>query len=132
VSARVIITQPNPLLRGVLCDALTEEGFEVVAQCANAEEALQAAASVEADVLVTNVLMPRAGIDGYALTERLRADRPQLAVVIRSAHEGDDHVARARSAGARGFLSARGDLDVLAAALRQVAAGGTWFGDAGG
>ena len=38
-------------------------------------------------------------------------------------------MARARDAGASGFLNKGVSLETLVAAFRQVAAGGTWFGD---
>lgn len=49
--------------------------------------------------------------------------------MIFTAHPTSERVARARAAGARGFVSKSEDSDSLIAALRAVAAGGTWFGD---
>jgi DNA-binding NarL/FixJ family response regulator len=128
MSARVIVTEKNGLIRGVLVDALQEAGFVVVAQCSTAEEALDAAAAGSADVLSTNVLLS-GDTDGYALAAQLHADRPELPVIIHTSNDGDKHVARARDAGASGFLNKGVGLETLVAAFRQVAAGGTWFGD---
>jgi DNA-binding NarL/FixJ family response regulator len=126
VSVRVIVTEKNGLIRGVLVDALHEAGFEVVAQCGSAEEALAAAARGNAEVLTTNVLLS-GSTDGYALTAQLHADRPELPVIIHTSFAGDEHIARARDAGASGFLSKGGDVEILIAAVGRVAAGGTWF-----
>jgi len=128
MSARVIINEPNALMRGVLRDALEEHGFAVVAECAGPEDVLATAGRVAADVLITNVLMRGPVADGYELTARLREDHPQLAVFIVTAYPDSDHRERARSAGARGFQSKNADLDSLIAGLTAVAAGGTWFG----
>ncbi len=129
MTVRVIINEPNALLRGVLRDALEEHGFAIVAECAGLEEVLATAGRADADVLITNVLMRGAVADGYELTAQLRVDRPELPVFILTAYPGREHVERARSAGARGFQNKNADLDSLIAGLNAVAAGGTWFGD---
>jgi DNA-binding NarL/FixJ family response regulator len=128
MSARVIVTEQNGLIRGVLVDALQEAGFVVVAQCSTGEEALEAAARGDAEVLSTNVLLS-GDTDGYALAAQLHAVRPELPVIIHTSFDGDKHVARARAAGASGFLNKGVGAETLVAAFRQVAAGGTWFGD---
>jgi DNA-binding NarL/FixJ family response regulator len=130
MSLRVIVTEANGLQRTVLADTLREAGFEVVAECTGAREALAAAATGGADVLTTNVVMAGPDGDGYALTERLHAEHPQLPVLVLTAHGGGNHMARAREAGAAGFLQKGVDGATLAAALTRVAAGGTWFGEA--
>ena len=131
MTVRVIVTEKNGLIRGVLIDALQDAGFDVVAECGTADEALEAAARGNADVLTTNVLLS-GNTDGYALTAQLHADRPELPVIIHTSFSGDEHIARARDAGASGFLTKDGDGESLIAAFRQVAAGGTWFGDEAG
>jgi two-component system, NarL family, invasion response regulator UvrY len=130
MSVRVIVTEVNGLQRTVLADTLREAGFEVVAACAGAREALAAASRGGADVLTTNVVMGGPEGDGYALTERLHAEHPQLPVLVLTAHDGGDHMDRARDAGAAGFLQKGADAATLAAALTRTAAGGTWFGEA--
>ncbi|HEY3765953.1 MAG TPA: response regulator transcription factor [Gaiellales bacterium] len=128
MSVRVIINEPNALMRGVLRDTLEEDGLRVVGECATAEQALEVAARVEADVLTTNVLMS-GSTDGYGLTARLHIDQPDLPVLVLTAFDGDQHVERARAAGARGFLKKSSDRATVTAALTHIAAGGTWFGD---
>jgi DNA-binding NarL/FixJ family response regulator len=129
MSVRVILNEPNALLRGVFREALEEQGFAIVAECAGAEEVLATVSRVDADVLITNVVMRGPVADGYELTARLRADRPELPVFILTAYPDGEHLERARRAGARGFHHKNSDLDSLIAGLRAVAAGGTWFGD---
>jgi DNA-binding NarL/FixJ family response regulator len=86
VSVGVIINEPNALIRGVLRDALEEHGFAIVAECAGPEEVLATAGRVDADVLITNVLMGGPVADGYELTARWRVDHPELPVFILTAY----------------------------------------------
>jgi DNA-binding NarL/FixJ family response regulator len=130
VSVRVIIMDPNGFPRLLLREALVEAGFEVVGECSTPARVLAAAASGGADVLITNVLMPESDTDGYALTAQIRAEHPELKVLILTAYDGGDHVAQARAAGASGFLSKRVGTDAIAEAVTAIAAGGTWFGEA--
>jgi two-component system, NarL family, response regulator DesR len=118
VTVRVIINEPNALMRGVLRDALEEDDFEVVAECAGPEETLEAAARIEVDLLITNLLMS-GSIDGIGLTAQLHADRPQLPVFILTASDRPEYLARARAAGARGYLKKGSDLETLLAAPRS-------------
>ena len=129
MTVRVIINEPNALIRGVLRDSLEEHSFEVVAECAGPEEVLETAGRVAADVLITNVLMRGPVADGYELTARLRVDQPELPVFILTAYPDREHLERARGAGARGFLNKTANLNRLIAGLNAVAAGGTWFYD---
>lgn len=76
MSVRVILNEPNALVRGVLTDTLREQGFAVLAECDGAGEVLETAARVDADGLITNVPMRGPVADGYELTARLRADHP--------------------------------------------------------
>ncbi len=121
-----------PFCEGCCAIALEEEGFVVVAECGGAEDALETVDRIEADVLITNLIVGAPVADGYELTARLRAGHQQLPVVIVTAYDGPDRLTRARAAGASGLLPVGVDLATLTTALRTIAAGGTWFGDEAG
>jgi two-component system, LytTR family, response regulator len=86
---RAIIADDEPLAREALRDALEgEAGLEIVAECADGVEALEAAARLSPDLVFLDVRMP--GLDGLAVAERL-AGGP--AVVFVTAF--DEHAVRA-------------------------------------
>lgn len=83
----------------------------------SAEEALAALESAPCDLVLTDVRLP--GMDGIALTKRLRETRPELPVFVVSGHEDDVYVKRALEAGATAFLSKRDLSRTLVGAVRE-------------
>ena len=85
---------------------------------ASAEEAIREHAWYGCDLLLTDVTLP--GMSGIALAERVRAERPDVPVVIVSATSEPAMVARAEAAGAQAYLSKAGLVETLAPTLREV------------
>jgi DNA-binding LytR/AlgR family response regulator len=89
---RAIIVDDEPLARDELAFLLAEVGgVEVVGQAGDAHAALELAEREEPDVAFVDLRMP--GPDGIALAQALKRRRPQLQVVVVSAH--DDAALRA-------------------------------------
>jgi two-component system chemotaxis response regulator CheY len=106
-------------MRALLNHALSSQGFDVT-QAEDGEHALEWLAVNEVDVVITDINMPR--LDGFGLIEKLRAgsrhrDRPILVLTTESSEEKK---ARARSAGATGWIVKPFDPEKLAAAVRRV------------
>lgn len=78
------------------------DGFEVVGEAANGEEAVSLASTLRSDLILMDVQMP--GIDGIEATRRivLLDDPPH--VLVLSTHESGSYEALALAAGAIGFL----------------------------
>jgi FixJ family two-component response regulator len=68
----------------------------------SAEEFLQSGALAAAGCMITDVRMP--GIDGLELQRRVKLERPELAVILISAHQDEETRRRAFDQGAAGFL----------------------------
>ena len=116
---RVLTVDDSASMRALLNHALTSEGF-AVSQAEDGEQALEWLALNEVDVVITDINMPR--LDGFGLIEQLRAgtrhkDRPILVLTTESSEEKK---ARARSAGATGWIVKPFAPDKLAAAVRRV------------
>jgi PAS domain S-box-containing protein len=78
---RLLVVEDEPRSRMVLQTLLVEEGF-TVETAASAEDALVKATTFQPDVLVTDLQLP--GMDGAALSRRVRASRGDLPVLIMS------------------------------------------------
>ena len=78
------------------------DGFEVVAEAVNGEQALELVAETGPDLVLMDVQMP--GIDGIETTRRIRALADPPVVVVMSTHESGDYEQVALSAGAIGFV----------------------------
>lgn len=120
MQTKVLTVDDSNVMRALLRSALTEEGFDV-AQAIDGVDALEWLECNEVDVVITDINMPR--LDGFGLIERLRAegrhrDRP---ILVLSTESSDEKKARARAAGATGWIVKPFDAVKLASAVRRVA-----------
>lgn len=116
----VLTVDDSASMRMLLRTALTNSGFEVQ-QAEDGQEALEWLETNEVDVVLTDINMPR--LDGFGLIEKLRetalhAERPILVLTTESSNEKK---ARAKNAGATGWIVKPFDAAKLTAALRRVA-----------
>lgn len=98
---RVLIAEDEALIRLDLAEMLVEEGFEVVGQAVDGEQAVALATDLKPDLVILDVKMPRK--DGIDAAGEIVAD--QIApVVILTAFSQRDLIERARDAGAMAYL----------------------------
>ncbi len=98
---RVLIAEDEALIRLDLAEMLSEEGFEVVGQAVDGEQAVALATELRPDLVILDVKMPKKdGIDaaGEIVAEKIAP------VVILTAFSQRDLIERARDAGAMAYL----------------------------
>ena len=106
----------------------TAEGIEVTAECEDLESLLREVADHSPDVVLTDIRMPPTQSDeGIRLAARLRAERPEVGVVVLSQYAEPGYVLALLDAGSDGrayLLKERvHDRAQLVAAIEAVAAG---------
>ncbi|SDC32863.1 two-component system, chemotaxis family, response regulator CheY [Sphingomonas sp. YR710] len=119
--AKTILTvDDSPSMRMLLRSALVERGYAVH----EAEDGLAALEWLEKNeqpnLMITDINMPR--MDGFGLIEALRA-RPghrDLPILVLTTESSDQKKARAREAGATGWIVKPFDPEKLASAIRRV------------
>jgi DNA-binding NarL/FixJ family response regulator len=85
--------------------------IRVVGEARDGQQGILLTADLTPDVVIMDLEMP--GMDGFEATRRIKARAHAPCVVILSMHAGPENVARARSAGADGFLVKGADFQVL-------------------
>jgi len=127
---RVVLAEDSVLLREGLARLLGELGFQVVGQCATAEELLLKVRSHSADVAIVDIRLPPTHTDeGLRAAQELRAKHPSVGVLLLSQYLelGLAMQLLAESAERVGYLlkDRVSDVEEFAAAVRRVGGGGS-------
>ncbi len=121
---RVLLADDEGMIRSALGALLRlEADIEVVAECADGNEAVAEAMRLQPDVCLLDLEMP--GLDGVEVAERLHRAIPTRCVVV-TRHARPGVLRRALSSGVSGFLPKSRGADEVAAVIRAVAAGGRY------
>ena len=98
---RVLIAEDEALIRLDLREMLEEEGFDVIGEAADGEQAVELAVELNPDLVICDVKMPK--MDGITAAAQI-ADKRIAPVVILTAFSQRDLIERARDAGAMAYL----------------------------
>jgi DNA-binding NarL/FixJ family response regulator len=118
---RILLVDDHPLTRSALAALLQQNGFEVVAEAADGEEAIEAAGELHPDVVLLDLSMP--GLDGLSALPRLREAAPGCEVVVLTASGTEDNLLAAIRGGAAGYLLKSEPPARIVAFLRGIANG---------
>ena len=101
---RVLVVDDHPAFRRALTSALRlVEDIEVAGEAGGGVAACEEAEQLEPDVIVMDLSMP--DLSGIDAMKRIHESRPDLPVVILTAHADEGVEREAFEAGARGFLA---------------------------
>jgi DNA-binding NarL/FixJ family response regulator len=121
---RVLIADDHPFVRSAISDLVSAaDDLQVVAECPDGCDVVEAAALTRPDVVVMDLSMPV--MDGLEATRALRAAQPDVRVIVLTASLTMTAVREAHALRVRGFLVKGDDDDALPGHIRAVAAGGT-------
>ncbi|GAA1388218.1 response regulator [Luteococcus peritonei] len=98
---RVLVAEDEALIRMDLVELLGDEGYDVVGQAGDGEEAVKLARELTPDLVVMDVKMPK--MDGITAAEKIAEERI-APVVMLTAFSQRDLVERAREAGAMAYV----------------------------
>ena len=114
----VLVVDDDRTVRETLADFFDTLGYSA-RTAASASEGRQAAAEHAPDVVLVDLRLPDAS--GLLLLETLRADDPELGVIMLTGHADVPTAVRAMQSGALDFLEKPVDLEALDAAVRRAA-----------
>jgi two-component system, NarL family, response regulator LiaR len=123
MAVRLLLVDDHQLVRSGLRAVLAAEpDFDIVAEAGTGARALCLARRLRPDVVLTDLLLP--DLDGVALTQRIRAELPDVQVVVLSSvSDQDDWMVRVIRAGALSYVVKTADIAELIQTIRQAAAG---------
>jgi DNA-binding NarL/FixJ family response regulator len=123
---RVALVDDQAIVRAGLARILApDDGFLVVAECADGREAVEQLPALHPDVVLMDIRMP--ALDGIAATAKLRAGAEPPVILVLTTFDEDEVLWGAIEAGASGFVLKDSSAEDLIAAVRAVAGGGAWF-----
>lgn len=124
---RIIIADDHPLFRGALRQALAAGPDEIeIAEAGSLQEvATVLEQNGDTDLVLLDLAMP--GVKGFSGLMYLRAQYPQIPVVIVSATDEPAVVRRCIEFGASGFIPKSVGAEIIRAAIQQVLDGGVWM-----
>jgi DNA-binding NarL/FixJ family response regulator len=127
---RVVIAEDSVLLREGIARLLTDEDFDVVGQCTNADDLLLKVRSYAPDVAIVDIRLPPTHSDeGLRAALEIRAQHPDVGVLVLSQYVELGLALKLLSDSAEGLgylLKDRiRDVDEFVAAVRRVAKGGS-------
>ena len=119
----VLLVDDHPVVRSGLRALLAgEPTLDVVGAAATAEEALTLVATLDPDVVLSDLRLGY-GIDGVTLTETLRRGGERPAVLILTTYDNDSDIVRAVMAGAAGYLLKDAEPEVIVQGIHDAAGG---------
>ena len=103
---RVVVADDEVLLREGLVRLLDGSGFDVVGQAGDARELLDLVQEHEPDLVIVDIRMPPAQTtEGLDAARRIRQERPDIAILVLSAHVELEHAMDLIASGERsGYL----------------------------
>ncbi len=118
---RVIIADDHGVVRAGLRGLLTAAGLEVVGEAATGQEALTLARMLHPDVMLLDVRMPDK--DGLQTLAAIKAEMPDIKVVMLTVYANREYLSRAVAAGAAGYLLKDADPEEIPRVVRAAAEG---------
>ncbi len=116
---RILLADDHPVVRkGIRAMLESEEGMEVVGECADGGQAVRQYAALRPDVTLMDLVMPQ--MDGIEAIRRILEVDPSARILVLTSFSTDDKVFAALHAGAAGYLLKDSDPDDLLRAIRQV------------
>jgi DNA-binding NarL/FixJ family response regulator len=125
---RVLVADDHYVVRmGLIAIINNEPDLEVVAEAANGSRAVELSALHHPDLVLLDSRMPVK--DGIQAAREIRIQPAKPHILMLTAFDGDEDIARALEAGVEGYVLKNATGDQLIPAIRAVLAGERWLPD---
>jgi two-component system nitrate/nitrite response regulator NarL len=122
----IVVADDHPVvLHGIVSILRTQRDINVLAECTDGQEAVQAIREFVPDVAVLDISMP--GLNGLDVLASVISEGSDTKIVFLTAAVSDEQVLAAIANGAKGIVLKDSAPDCLIDCVRDVAAGKQWF-----
>jgi DNA-binding NarL/FixJ family response regulator len=122
MTLRILVVDDHPAFRKALTSALNQvKDIEVAGEAGGGTEATARAVDGDPDLVLMDLSMP--DLDGIQAMRRIHESKPELPIVILTAHADPGVEREARDAGASGFLAKGTALEDIVIVLHEAAEG---------
>lgn len=118
---RVLLVDDHALFRAGIASLLAAWGIDVVGQASDGLEALERARALRPDLVLMDINLPR--ISGLEATRLIKAEMPEIKIVIVTVSDHDEHLFEAIKGGAEGYLLKNMSEDEFSRTMQAVAKG---------
>jgi DNA-binding NarL/FixJ family response regulator len=118
---KILLADDHPLFLDGLRNLLTAHGLEVVGTARDGLEALEQARTARPDLILMDINMPR--VDGLAATRLIKAEMPDMKIVVLTMSADDENLFDAIKSGACGYLLKSQETDEFFAYLTDATRG---------
>jgi two-component system response regulator NreC len=122
---QVLVADDHQIVRQGLKALLEREGFEVVAEAANGQQALQMAEKLHPEVAVLDLAMPL--LNGLDAAREMQRISPKTKTILLTMHTEHHYILEGLRSGAKGFVTKTHAAEDLVRAIREAARGGTYL-----
>ncbi|MEN6409120.1 MAG: response regulator, partial [Anaerolineaceae bacterium] len=118
---RILLVDDHPLFLEGMTNLITGHKMQVVGTARNGLEAQEKARALHPDVILMDIEMPRC--DGLEATRRIKAEIPDIKVVMLTVSDEEQHLFDALRSGASGYLLKSLDAAELTTLLEELLRG---------
>ena len=120
----IILADDHPVVRKALRNDLEKEAdFIVLAEASDGEEAVRLVSELKPDIVIMDIGMPK--INGIEATRRIKANYPDIIIMVLTVYDDVEHILGILEAGADGYLTKNILVEDIIKSIRSAVAGET-------
>lgn len=121
MATRILLADDHQMVREGFKALLERQGFQVVGEASNGQEAVELAEKLRPDIAVVDLSMPL--LNGVDATRQIARISPKTRTILLTMYKEDQYVLTALEAGVAGYILKTTAANDLVQAIRQVSRG---------